>query len=476
MLTAREPLPVPPGRLSLKSARALTAAWRSRWTLLCDTYAPHRGRDDFWRHHKSEQAPEQQGWKIHLSATLLSAVDLFESCAQTLVRSSCQFKVAASLETVQKLNGGMAGRSQTGKIITVYCPDPAKARALAEELDVLTRGIPGPEVPSDRRFRPESNVFYRYGGYDTFEIEIDGRKVPAYRDPAGNPVRDRRTRSTAVPSWADDPFADNLATHAAPGRRNKDGAYVAFKSLGWRGRGGVYLLRRRGDETARRYVLKEGLLHGGAGLDGRCGIDYVRAEFRNLKSLNGIVPLPAPVDFFYQDGNAYLVTEYVGDGKSVDEVLKGGELALQRSIAIGRQMVDIVASLHAAGWCWRDCKMRNFLYSDGKVWAIDFEHALRIRGRPSAFVGTPGYFLENKEVTSGRAGELQDRYALGTVLHAVFAGLSEERVASLESLPPLPETVPSALRDLIAQLRHAVPRRRASAAVAKRVFDGLPEH
>ena len=401
--------------------------------------------------------------------------DLFESCAQTLVRSGCQFKVVASLEMVQKLNGGMAGRSQTGKIITVYCPDPVKARSLAEELDVLTRGLPGPEVPSDRRFRPESNVFYRYGAYDTFEIEIDGRKVPAYRDRLGSPVPDKRTKATAVPSWADDPFVENAATDGALRRQSNDDGYVAFKSLGWRGRGGVYLVRRKGDETPRQYVMKEGLLHGGAGLDGRCGVDHVRNEFRNLKSLKGIIQVPTPVDFFYQEGNAYLVTEFV-DGKNVDEVLKDGELPLDKSLAIARQMVNIVASLHAAGWCWRDCKMRNFLYSDGKVWAIDFEFAARICGRPSLFVSTPGYFLENKEVTSGRSGELQDRFALGTTLHCVFAGLSGEKAIRLKSLPPLPETVPSELRKVIAELRHNVPHRRVSAATAKSVFEGLPGH
>lgn len=471
MLTAREPLLIPPARLSLKSARALAAAWKSRWTSLCDTYAPHRGEDDTWRVHKLDRPLPSQGWKIHLSATLLSAVDLFETCAETLVRSGCQFKVAASLEMVQKLNGGMAGRSQTGKIITVYCSEPGRARALAEELDSLTRGLPGPVVPSDRRFRPGSNVFYRYGAYDTFEVEIDGRKVPAYRGPSGQPVPDKRTKATAVPNWVDDPFLDNSATAGAPQRAGKGARYVAFKSLGWRGRGGVYLARRTGDETPRHYVMKEGLLHGGAGLDGRCGVDHVRSEFRNLKALAAIIPVPAPVDFFYQDENAYLVTELV-DGKNVDELLQDGALPLAQAMAIARQIVDIVASLHAAGWCWRDCKPRNFLFSDGKVWAIDFEFAARMRGRPSLFVSTPGYFREHAEVTSGRAGELQDLYALGTTLHRVFAGLSDAK-ASAEPLPPLPESIPSAVRHLIARLRDDVPRRRASAAVAKRLFDPL---
>jgi hypothetical protein len=89
-------------------------------------------------------------------------------------------------------------------------------------------------------------------------------------------------------------------------------------------------------------------------------------------------------------------------------------------------------------------------------------------------VSTPGYFLENKEVTSGRSGELQDRYALGTTLHCVFAGLSGEKAIRLKSLPPLPETVPSELRKVIAELRHNVPHRRVSAAAAKSVFEGLP--
>jgi Protein kinase domain len=469
MLAQSEPPLHVPARISLKSARAFADALSGRWTALCDTYAPHRDPDDFWRFPKLERLVQQQGWKIHLSATLLSAVDLFESCAETLVRSECQFKVAASMGVILRLNYGMAGKSQTGKIITVYCPDPDRARALAEELHLLTRGLPGPLVPSDRRFRPGSNVYYRYGAYDNFEIEIDGRKVRAYRDPSGTPVPDKRTRATAVPSWADDPFSDVSAAEDVPQRRNTNERYVAFKSLGWRGRGGVYLVRRTGEKTPRQYVMKEGLLHGDVGIDGRDGVHRVRNEFRALKSLTSIVPAPAPVDFFYQDGNAYLVIEFV-DGKNVNEVLQNGELPLEKSILMAWQMVDIVASLHAAGWCWRDCKTRNFLYSDEKVCAIDFESAGRIRGRSSTFGGTKGYFLEHEEVVSGRAGELQDLYALGTTLHRVFAGFSDEKAIVSKTLPPLPADVPPSIRDLIASLRHEVPRQRPSAASAKCVF------
>jgi hypothetical protein len=74
-------------------------------------------------------------------------------------------------------------------------------------------------------------------------------------------------------------------------------------------------------------------------------------------------------------------------------------------------------------------------------------------------------------VTSGRSRELQDLYALGTTLHRLFAGVSDEKATSMDALPPLAEDVPSAIRDLIAGLRNEIPRRRPSAASAKRVFE-----
>jgi hypothetical protein len=473
-LTAPGPRRLAPTKLSLKWAHADAVARSSQWTALCDRYAPHPDNEEMWRYSGRDGRGAAQGWKLHLSATLPYAVDLFERCAPILQRSGCSFKVASSPAAIVKLNVGTAGRSQIGKIITVYCPDPEKGRALAEELHIVTRGLPGPVVPSDRQFRPQSNVFYRYGGYDRLEVELDGRMAPAYRDPSGKPVHDKRTKATAVPDWVVDPFVDASLWNGAPQRRTKGARYVAFKWLGWRGRGGVYLARRREQKTLQLYVIKEGLRHGGVGPDGRGGVHRVRQEFRVLKRLNGIVPTPAPIEFFYQDGNAYLVTEFI-DGKNIDEVLGDGELPLETKISIARQMVDIVASLHAAGWCWRDCKSGNFLYRDGKVWAIDFELAGRVHGRPTSFEGTNGYFLEYKEVSSGRAGELQDLYGLGTTLHRIMTGLTDEKAMALGALPPLSDGIPPAIRDMIAALRHEVPHLRASAAATRRVFDRLPE-
>jgi hypothetical protein len=68
---------------------------------------------------------------------------------------------------------------------------------------------------------------------------------------------------------------------------------------------------------------------------------------------------------------------------------------------------------------------------------------------------------------------MQDLYALGTTLHRIFTGLSDERAMALDVLPAIPESVPIAIRDLIALLRNKDSHQRPSAAYATKVFDEL---
>jgi hypothetical protein len=106
-----------------------------------------------------------QGWKLHVSATPLSAVEILEVALDVLLADGARFKVATSIGILSALNAGHLGLSQIGKFITVYPSDDAQAVRLALKLDEATRGRRGrgPRVPSDRPLRPDSLVHYRYG-------------------------------------------------------------------------------------------------------------------------------------------------------------------------------------------------------------------------------------------------------------------------------------------------------------------------
>jgi hypothetical protein len=263
----------------------------SRWEELRVRYAPYR--DAIWSF-SSRTGLKGQGWKLHLSATAPYASDLLRACAQTLVDSQHAFKIIASFDEIERLNMGVFyGRSQVGKLVTVYCPEPRNARALAERLHTLLKGIPCPEVPSDHRFRPASNVFYRYGAYEKLEIEHDGRQVLAYRDKYGNLVPDRRTSGSAVPEGISNPFLEDQAAVRRRSRKTTP-RYRARNAIHWRGDGGVYRVLDTACEPPLERIMKVGLRHGGVTIDGRDGVNIRKNEFRALNALHR-AGIPVPV-------------------------------------------------------------------------------------------------------------------------------------------------------------------------------------
>src|SRR6185503_19225848 len=144
----------------------------AKWTSLCKRYLPIHEGETIWRYSRSDnvQLPEQ-GWKLHVSATILSANKTLSRVAPYLKRHDILFKAPCSLEELEKLNAGLFyGYSQVGKFLTVYPRNDSEALCLASELDRLTKGLPAPVVPFDSQFGPGSNVFYRYGSFSNDAI------------------------------------------------------------------------------------------------------------------------------------------------------------------------------------------------------------------------------------------------------------------------------------------------------------------
>ncbi|NEE31942.1 hypothetical protein G3M53_41680, partial [Streptomyces sp. SID7982] len=105
----------------------------------------------------------EQGWKLHLSATPLSAALVLAVAADVLVEERASFKFAGALDRVALLTGGRADRGGGGKFITVYPDEPELFRRLARRLHEATLGLRGPRILSDRPYAPGSLVHYRYG-------------------------------------------------------------------------------------------------------------------------------------------------------------------------------------------------------------------------------------------------------------------------------------------------------------------------
>src|SRR4030095_15382501 len=93
------------------------------------------------------------------------AADLLRRALPVLVSHRCSTKFAADLAWAHWLNSPRCPRGNASKFLTAYPDDDEHFRQLAGALDAATQGLVGPEILSDRRYRPGSVVYYRFGGF-----------------------------------------------------------------------------------------------------------------------------------------------------------------------------------------------------------------------------------------------------------------------------------------------------------------------
>src|SRR5205823_13857940 len=60
----------------------------------------------------------EQGWKLHISATVRSAEEVLLHALPVLLEEGAPFKVASSIRKLMFLNGAEGGMPQIGKFIT----------------------------------------------------------------------------------------------------------------------------------------------------------------------------------------------------------------------------------------------------------------------------------------------------------------------------------------------------------------------
>ena len=260
------------------------------------------------------------------------------------------------------------------------------------------------------------------------------------------------------------------------------GRYQVLRPVGRGGMGTVWLCR---DEVLGREVAVKQI----GALPGESATDAARAlrEARSSAALNhrNVVSIFDIVDS--EDGNAWLVMEYVPSRTLGEIVREDGPLPPPRAARIGAQVAEGLAAAHAAGTIHRDVKPGNILVGEGDVAKIsDFGIA---RGaddeqltRTGLVTGTPSYF--SPELARGEdPGPESDVYALGATLYTAVEGRSpypEQRnpIALLQKIAaeePAPLSRAGALTGPIGRMMDRDPGARWSMADAAQALRRLAE-
>jgi tRNA A-37 threonylcarbamoyl transferase component Bud32 len=445
------------------------AALEAEWDALTAQSVKDGPPDDIWRVNRAAQPSDPaQGWKLHVSATILSAPKLLARAAPVLQASGVRFKVPSSLLVLKRLNCGLFyGYTQIGKALTIYPRSSGEATELATALHQASRGVPGPAVPFERRCFQGSTVFRRYGSYEALLTE-GAEPRPAIRRPDGSLEEDRRD---ANPEWApEDPFPPL----AAPPPRRLAHSYRAYEAISQRGKGGVY---RAIDVRSgvRQCIVKEGRHHGEVDWDGTDGRGRTEHEGDVLRRLGaGGVPVPEVLATFREHGNAYLVLESIrGLTLEAIAIRRTRKLPIADALEFGRQCAVVLSRIHELGWVWRDCKPTNLLVENGRLRPLDFEGAVAFGSEPHLPWGSAGFIPQEWRIAdAGRHLVLpsHDLYALGAVLHSIVTGRSPGPLGPLRPVGTYRRGVPRMARGLIASLLDEDPTRRPGANDAAAVL------
>jgi serine/threonine protein kinase len=142
-----------------------------------------------------------------------------------------------------------------------------------------------------------------------------------------------------------------------------------------------------------------------------------------------------------QDGDLYLVFEYVDGGSLLEALQADGPLPPVRAVELMRQVTDALTQAHALGIIHRDLKPSNILLdAQGLARVMDFGIATRTSdvgtagtGAGQGLVGTPAY-LAPEYITRGEISEATDVFAAGLVLLEMLTGERVFRGGGAESL------------------------------------------
>lgn len=472
--------------------------------ILCDIVTAELGRagarewsitdDGLWcKVTPDTYAIPDQGWKLHVSATMLSAPVVLSRVSRVLAGARCAFKFPARLDDYWKFLEPHCSRAQAGKFVTVYPRDDAESVRLAALLDEVTRGLPGPVILSDRPYRAGGIVHYRYGAFRGHRtLGNDGFYEIRLRSPEGRLVLDAREPRFSPPPFAVCPFeapAEGRRPGAAAIMLN--GRFIVREAVRHANRGGVYLAEDT--RTGREVVVKEGRPHACADLSGRDARDRVATERSRLEDLAATGAVPAVVDFFEQGGHAFLVEERVpgitlqrwSDGNVGPLGENGfGNGAAEVLPLLGR-LVELLKAVHGQGHVFGDLSPNNvMLLPGGGLRLIDLEHAA-VPGAAVMVGGTPGYLApelvehvgEPRPAPDGGA----DLYSLGAMAYFLAVGAHLDP-PSPHLGPPGPDRVAAVatdnptlalLRPLVEGLLAAEPERRWPLERCERFLAGL---
>ncbi|MEH1944406.1 MAG: serine/threonine-protein kinase [Nostoc sp.] len=141
--------------------------------------------------------------------------------------------------------------------------------------------------------------------------------------------------------------------------------------------------------------------------------------------------IPRLFAHFDEDGDFYLVQEFIDGHALTQEIIPGKPLSENAVLNLLKDILEVLSFVHQHNIIHRDIKPQNLMrrHSDGKIVLIDFGSIKKIGALGAGLtiaVGTPGYMPS--EQAKGKPKLCSDIYAVGMIGIQALTGLIPEQL------------------------------------------------
>lgn len=171
-------------------------------------------------------------------------------------------------------------------------------------------------------------------------------------------------------------------------------------------------------------------------------------EAAMLKALDEIPSVVKILDFFSENGTAYMVMEYLDGSTLRSRVEQSGPIPIQTLLPPMLSFIQDISAMHQRGVLHRDIAPDNIMWMpDGSFKLLDFGCARAMEdGRSMSVLLKPGFAPFEQYQTRGQ-GDYTDLYALCATIYYCITGLvppqAPERLFALHDGQPDPLPAPS---------------------------------
>lgn len=356
-------------------------------------------------------------WWLFVSIVTLQTVPALEKILPVLQRCGAPFRMIKGELHQYRLNAGVYGTTEVGKVLTIMPRSEETAVTLTEQLVQLCHGLKGPEVPAALRL---SDIVYAAFA----QISYTDEQMP------------RERLQLIVPHKSRVPFQSAPGHHATKQGVLLDRRYVFVGKPIRRSAKGF--IQKAIDIKGFRFepcLIKQGKPNALDDHLGRQMKDRLLWQQRVIDDLAPYVPTAKCRRFLELGEYSYLVLEYL-EGKSmgdqVTDILRGRswhELTLGEKRALLQlfyRAVILVGSIHEQGYVHRDLTDTNFISTrSGQLNILDFELSFHLESAspsPPFLLGTRGY-MAPEQLQFALPTPKEDIYSLGALLGFVLTGV-----------------------------------------------------